>query len=73
MSIRTRGEWNARFEHWERPASDSEELKIERAASMVSQALNANAWLSSEQVTVHPQGSHYNNTNVRLDADMDLR
>lgn len=73
MTIRTRGEWNNRFEHWERPASDSEELKIDRAAAMVRQALNDSAWLLAEGVTVHPQGSYNNNTNVRVDADMDLR
>lgn len=70
---RTRTDWNNRFEHWHRPASDSEEQKIERAARMVRDALAKNAWLTAEGVTVHAQGSYYNNTNVRLDSDMDLR
>jgi hypothetical protein len=70
---RTRSDWNTRFEHWQRPASDSEEQKIERAARMVREALAKNAWLTAEGVSVYAQGSYYNNTNVRLDSDMDLR
>jgi hypothetical protein len=30
---RTRPSWNDRLTHWERPASDSEEAMIERAAA----------------------------------------
>ena len=70
---RTRSDWNSRFEHWQRPASDTEEQKIERAARMVRDALAKNAWLTAEGVTVQAQGSYFNNTNVRLDSDMDLR
>jgi hypothetical protein len=70
---RTRSSWNDRFTHWERPASDSEEVQIERAASMVRFALAENAWLRNEGVAVSAQGSYFNNTNVRLESDMDLR
>jgi hypothetical protein len=70
---RSRSSWNDRFEHWERPASDTEELQIDRAADMVRKALATNQSLGSEGVTVAAQGSYYNNTNVRLESDMDLR
>ena len=70
---RSWSDWNSRFEHWQRPVSDSEEQKIERAARMVRDALAKNVWLTAEGVTVHAQGSYFNNTNVRLDSDMDLR
>jgi len=70
---RTRTSWNVRLEHWERPASESEEAQIQRAAGMVRTAISGNAWLSAECVTIEPQGSYHNNTNVRQDADMDLR
>jgi len=70
---RTRSSWNDRLVHWEWPASDSEEIHIERAASMVRSALAENAWLRSEGVGVSAQGSYFNNTNVRLESDMDLR
>jgi len=59
--------------HWERPASDTEEQQIERAAEMVRVVLSNNRWLNDEGVTIAPQGSYHNNTNVRREADMDLR
>jgi hypothetical protein len=59
--------------NWERPASESEEVQIERAASMVRFALAENIWLRNEGVAVSAQGSYFNNTNVRLESDMDLR
>lgn len=71
--VRSRSSWNDRMTHWERPASDSEELTINRAANMVSSAISNNRWLNDQGVTILPQGSYYNNTNVRLEADMDLR
>ncbi|UVF19996.1 hypothetical protein HPT29_002255 [Microvirga terrae] len=70
---RTRSSWNDRLAHWERPASDHEETKIQRAANMARDIIARNAWLQSEGVTAEPQGSYFNNTNVRLDSDMDLR
>jgi hypothetical protein len=70
---RTRQSWNERLEHWEQPASDSEEAMIERAARMVRAALSRSSWLSDEGVQIEPQGSYYNNTNVRKESDIDLR
>jgi hypothetical protein len=70
---RTQSSWNDRLANWERPASDSEEVQIERAAGMVRSSLEGNAWLRSEGVVVSAQGSYFNNTNVRLESDMDLR
>lgn len=69
---RSESEWNDRFAHWERPASDSEEKIIEHAASEVRKAVFANTWLTSEKVEIRPQGSYHNNTNVRQESDMDL-
>jgi hypothetical protein len=70
---RTRSSWNDRLTHWEKPASDTEEAQIERAASMVRNALSSSQWLAAEGVIVAPQGSYFNNTNVRQTADQDLR
>jgi hypothetical protein len=70
---RSRSSWNERLTHWEKPASDIEEARIERAASMVRDALSASTWLSQAGVGVYPQGSYFNNTNVRQTADQDLR
>ena len=69
---RSRFSWNACFEHWERPASTTEEDQIQRSAAMVRRALSSNPWLTREGVQVRPQGSYHNNTNVRQDSDMDL-
>jgi hypothetical protein len=68
---RSRSSWN-RLAHWERPANDTEEAQIQRAASMVRDALSGSTWLTSESVTVAPQGSYFNN-NVRQNAEQDLR
>lgn len=70
---RTRYAWNERFEHWERPASRSEEDQIERAARMVRAGLAGRDLLEAPFVTVTGQGSYFNNTNYRLDSDMDIR
>lgn len=70
---RTRSSWNDRLWHWERPASDSEEAKIQRAANAARQVVGGNSTLLAEAVQIRPQGSYFNNTNVRLEADMDLR
>jgi hypothetical protein len=70
---RTRQSWNDRLEHWEKPASESEEEIIQRAASMVRQTMAQNSWFAAEGVQIVPQGSYYNNTNVRRESDMDLR
>jgi hypothetical protein len=70
---RSRCSWNDRLAHWEKPASDSEEATIERAANMVRNVMARNEWFVGEGVQIAAQGSYYNNTNVRKEADMDLR
>ncbi len=70
---RRRDEWNARFRHWRKPASDSEEETLARAKNNVREALSSNVWLGNEGVTIAPQGSYFNRTNVRREADIDLR
>jgi hypothetical protein len=72
-SARRRAEWNARFEYWEKPATVSEEGRIDRAWNNVAVALQASSWLTNEGVEIRPQGSYHNNTNVRTEADIDLR
>lgn len=72
-SARRRAAWNERFEHWQKPASDTEEMKIGRAWSNVEAAVAGNQWLTEQGVRIAPQGSYHNNTNVRTEADIDLR
>jgi hypothetical protein len=70
---RTRSSWNDWLAHAERPASDHEETKIQRAAATVTGLITNHAPLVATNGKIVPQGSYYNNTNVRLEADMDLR
>lgn len=70
---RRRREWNDRFSHWEKAESDSESGRIERARAMVKDALSSNQWLRDERVKLVEQGSFTNRTNVRGEADIDLR
>jgi len=70
---RSRASWNDRLTHWERPPSDHEESKIQKAAKIATDLVKKNEELVAIGVQVLPQGSYYNNTNVRLEADMDLR
>jgi hypothetical protein len=72
-NARRRAEWNDRFLHWERPASVSEAGTIERADTLVSEVVAANSWLTGQGVAVRRQGSYHNNSNVRTEADIDLR
>jgi hypothetical protein len=72
-AARTRSSWNSWLESAEKPASDHEEAKIMRAATLVTDIVNSNTWMLLQGVSVQPQGSYFNNTNVRLEADMDLR
>jgi hypothetical protein len=70
---RSRSSWNSWLEQAEKPASDHEEAKIERAASMAAAIVNSNQFLAAAGVRVLPQGSYHNNTNTRNEADMDHR
>ena len=70
---RSRTFWNERLSYWELPASNSEEQQIQRAADMVRMALSSSNWLKNEGAIIKPQGSYHNNTNVRIESDMDLR
>lgn len=60
------------FDAWRKPASDHEEAKLENAKSLVKKALQNNAGLAKYNYEVFGQGSYANDTNVRLNSDIDL-
>lgn len=60
------------FDAWRKPASDHEESKLENAKSLVKKALQNNAGLAKYSYEVFGQGSYANDTNVRLNSDIDL-
>ncbi|MBO9424317.1 hypothetical protein J7444_06270 [Labrenzia sp. R4_1] len=72
-SIRRRNEWNDRFSYWERPESTTETEQLERARRMVQCSLENDLALIVEDVRYVPQGSFTNRTNVRGEADIDIR
>jgi len=58
--------------NWTKPPSDSEETKLSNAERMVREAINEDSVLSSKSIEVFGQGSYANDTNVRLNSDIDI-
>lgn len=55
-----------------RPASDSEETKLQNAEIMLRKALSSSTIVLSNQYEIFGQGSYANNTNIRLNSDIDI-
>lgn len=60
------------FNAWCKPASDNEESKLELARTLVKRALIKSNELSKYNYEVFGQGSYANDTNVRLNSDIDM-
>jgi hypothetical protein len=60
------------LDNWRKPASDHEEAKLENARALVKEALQKNATLAKHNYQIFGQGSYANDTNVRLNSDIDL-
>ncbi len=60
------------LDSWRKPASQNEEQKISNAISMIKDALSKNPVLSAKNIEPVVQGSYANNTNVKLDSDVDV-
>ncbi len=58
--------------NWTKPPSDTEETKLGNAERMVKDALNEDPVLSGKSTEVFGQGSYANDTNVRLNSDIDI-
>jgi hypothetical protein len=57
---------------WIKPSSESEQKQQDRAESMVANAIKGCAALAASSVSVYTKGSYPNNTNVRIDSDVDV-
>jgi hypothetical protein len=57
---------------WTKPASDSEETKLENARRMVIQCIENDPKLMEMGIDIFGQGSYANDTNVRLNSDIDI-
>lgn len=62
----------ATFRSWASPPSNSEEDKCNRTIRMIREAISNSPQLSARSISVFLQGSYHNNTNVRLDSDVDV-
>ncbi len=60
------------LDSWRKPASETEEQKISNAISMIKDAINAHDSLKNKDIEFIVQGSYGNNTNIKLDSDIDV-
>lgn len=65
-------DWEDTFRRWSGPASDTEDEKRDRTERAVREAIQDSSELSGRSVRVFAKGSYKNNTNVRLDSDVDV-
>ena len=65
-------DWETTFRAWKKPSSDSEQERCENAERMIKEAIDESPALARRTITVFAQGSYRNNTNVRLDSDVDI-
>jgi signal recognition particle GTPase len=57
---------------WTKPPSNSEQTKLENSERMVRDAINSDEKLKEKSTETFGQGSYANNTNVRLNSDIDI-
>lgn len=57
---------------WTKPPSDSEQTRLETSERMVREAIKEDEKLSNKSTETFGQGSYANDTNVRLNSDIDI-
>lgn len=57
---------------WTKPPSDSEQSKLENSEKLIRDAINSDPKLKAKRTETFAQGSYANNTNVRLNSDIDI-
>lgn len=65
-------DWYDLFISWSKPPSETEEEKASRAATMIRAAINEYEPLRQKRTEVYATGSYRNNTNTRLESDIDV-
>ncbi|PPL18644.1 nucleotidyltransferase family protein [Microterricola pindariensis] len=63
---------SALLSRWIKPSSDTEKDQQDRAERMVREAFSAHPAFRSTDYRIYAKGSYRNNTNVRLDSDVDI-
>ena len=59
-------------QNWCKPASKTESQKCENALRMIKDAIRESDELKEMNIQIVPKGSYHNNTNVRLNSDVDI-
>lgn len=65
-------DWESTLRSWKNPPSDVEDHKRDRTEEQIRGALRASEALKAAGLQVYAKGSYKNNTNVRLDYDVDI-
>lgn len=65
-------DWESTLRSWVKPPSDNEDAKRDRTEAEIKAALKASSTLQGVKYKVYAKGSYANNTNVRLDYDVDV-
>lgn len=58
--------------NWRYPASDTEETKLANAEKMVREAIKDSEELKNKSTDIFGQGSYANDTNVKINSDIDI-
>jgi hypothetical protein len=66
------GDWEETFSSWAKGPGTTEQAKCENAETAIRKALAAHDELSEMDISVFPQGSYRNRTNVKEDSDVDI-
>jgi hypothetical protein len=64
--------WDQLFSSWVAGFSETTEEKAENALRMIRDAVAASDALEGKTVSVYPTGSYHNNTNTKLESDVDV-
>lgn len=57
---------------WRKPPSDAEENKLNNAERLIREAIAENKELNAMNIDIYGKGSYANDTNVRLNSDIDI-
>jgi len=65
-------DWEASFSYWAQPPGKTEQEKCDNAERAIRKAVAGSEALQAREVSVFPQGSYRNRTNIRTDSDVDI-
>lgn len=72
MSAGTSAQWESTLRQWVKKSSDNEDQKRDRTEAEIRQAFAGSSRIQGVRPKIYVKGSYANNTNVRLDYDVDI-